>query len=314
MKNQASITFWAVFIAFMAHSSTTKAADCTWCNFDLSTCNIPDDQGWTLVRAIGPTHLVWYPNADHVQGTDVAADNGADIYNIGTFSDVVAGFNQYLFITGDCSTWLIASKDAVNGGFYGDPNPENRTICASSESTAPYQALWFNRQWGDADPWISTIDHSDAIAQGKIVYGESDFADVHASNVIPVKNGAHVYIRNEGTLDSHGCSPTQSPTKAPSLVPSTAPSVSPSSPPSNNPTTSPSNDPTKVPTVSPSNNPSDNPTVSPFNDPTTGPSNIPTTSPSNNPTHQIIPPLVHSMTQRLDQVRRQVNFQPLLHQ
>eukprot|EP01084_Bolivina_argentea_P178991 309325_1 len=163
MKNQASITFWAVFIAFMAHSSTTKAADCTWCNFDLSTCNIPDDLGWTLVRAIGPTHLVWYPNADHVQGTDVAADNGADIYNIGTFSDVVAGFNQYLFITGDCSTWLIASKDAVNGGFYGDPNPEYRTICASSESTEPYQALWYNRQFDGADPWISTIDHSDAI-------------------------------------------------------------------------------------------------------------------------------------------------------
>eukprot|EP01084_Bolivina_argentea_P237434 399042_1 len=36
------------------------------------------------------THLdlVWYPNTDHVLGTDVSADNGVDIYNIGLFNGV----------------------------------------------------------------------------------------------------------------------------------------------------------------------------------------------------------------------------------
>ena len=128
-----------------------------------------------------------------------------DTFNIGSFSATVPGYNQFLFITGDCSTYLIASQNAVNGDLYTD---ELRDICSSSESDTPYQAKWYNRGvaiWPE-DPWISTVNHWDAINSGKIVYGEADFYGTHSTTVVGPKKGAYVFIRNAENLDENGCS------------------------------------------------------------------------------------------------------------
>ena len=39
------------------------------------------------------------------------------------------------------------------------------------------------------------IDHASAINAGDILYGENSFGGTHASAVLPVNNGANVYVR-----------------------------------------------------------------------------------------------------------------------
>ena len=82
---------------------------CSWCTFDLqASCGITaaDGNDWTLVRAIGPSHNKWFPQTDRLYGTAAPLDNNVDTYNIGSFSATVPGYNQFLFITGDCSTYF----------------------------------------------------------------------------------------------------------------------------------------------------------------------------------------------------------------
>ena len=129
-------------------------------------------------------------------------DNNINTFNRGLFSARVPGYNQFLFITGDCSTYLIASRNAVNGDLYTDGL---RDICSSSESDTTYQAKWYNRGLPE-DPWISTVNHWDAITSGKIVYGEANFYGTHSTTVIGPKKGAYVFIRNAENLDENGCS------------------------------------------------------------------------------------------------------------
>ena len=46
--------------------------------------------------------------------------------------------------------------------------------------------------------WVSTVDHSEAITTGQIVYGENSFKGPHASTVLPIHAGANVFIRKSG--------------------------------------------------------------------------------------------------------------------
>lgn len=71
-------------------------------------------------------------------------------------------------------------------------------VQSSSSSSTPYQARWYNRDGYLEDPWISIDDHADAVNLGTIVYGENSFGGTHASAVLPLHNGADVYIRKEG--------------------------------------------------------------------------------------------------------------------
>ena len=76
--------------------------ECTWCNEPmLESCNnhLTDPLNWKLVRAIGTPRNKWFPNRDHLQGTDDYADNGVDVYNIGNFETYVPGYNQFLFVS-----------------------------------------------------------------------------------------------------------------------------------------------------------------------------------------------------------------------
>ena len=108
-------------------------------------------------------------------------------------------------LSGDCSLWLITSKTAIwDGTPYSDAQ---RNVCSSSEDSAPTTPRWFNRgSVPGEDPWISTTDHFDALANGKFVYGEDNYGGPHAAPVVPVKGGVFVFIRDGGDLDTNGCS------------------------------------------------------------------------------------------------------------
>ena len=49
----------------------------------------------------------------------------------------------------------------------------------------------------DEDPWISVTDHGPAVAGGKIVYGGDGSASTHAATILPIHNGANVWIRSQ---------------------------------------------------------------------------------------------------------------------
>jgi hypothetical protein len=156
-------------------------------------CGGLDGGGWKLVRHVQSGHA-WHPARDQLRGTD----------QYGAVSGPTAGhawskrfdgetYNQFLFATGDCEHWLIATKDSVIGWYANG----HRQILSSSKSASPHQARWYRRQGNHEDPWISTIDHSPAIGQGEIVYGENNFGSTHANAVLPNHQGANVYIRQK---------------------------------------------------------------------------------------------------------------------
>ena len=117
-----------------------------------------------------------------------------------SISYVDTPFDEFLFATGDQTKWLVASRDAVLGGYYANAQ---RTITLSSTSSQSYTAAWYNRAGALEDPWISLSNHGSAISAGEILYGENNFAGTHASAVLPVNNGANVYIRGSSRRKLH---------------------------------------------------------------------------------------------------------------
>jgi len=86
---------------------------------------------------------------------------------------------------------------------------EPRQILFSSLGPNATTAKWYNRDGSEYpyEPWVSLTDHEVAISAGNILYGESSCAGFagpptmtaltpHASAVLPVHNGANVYVRN----------------------------------------------------------------------------------------------------------------------
>ena len=95
-----------------------------------------------------------------------------------------------------------------------------RQILFSSLGSNATTAKWYNRDGYTYEPWVSLTDHEVAISAGNILYGESSCAGfagptcevnstgqvhcagpmtaltAHASAVLPVHNGANVYVRN----------------------------------------------------------------------------------------------------------------------
>ena len=160
--------------------------------------------GWQLVRRVAPG-TAWHPATDRLEGTEVYgawpssnAQTADATFSI-SFSD--ASFTHFLFATGDEQVWLVCTKEAAVGGYYVGERP----VLMSSDSSTPYSAVWLNREantWDarpdylfDEDPWISVTDHGPAIAGGKIVYGGDGSASTHAATILPIHNGANVWIR-----------------------------------------------------------------------------------------------------------------------
>ena len=80
------------------------------------------------------------------------------------FEEAVPGFNELLFLIGDCKTWLVATPGSVSGIIYGE---RQRNVIRSSAKSDPHTRLWLNRgsepglcpNGCPEDPWISTVDH-----------------------------------------------------------------------------------------------------------------------------------------------------------
>ena len=154
-----------------------------------------DGGGWTLVRHV-PAGNKWHKATDQLRGSDVYGKPcGATCGKEWSTKFDNNKFNQFLFVTGDESKWLIASKAEVTGSFYAN-NP--RLIYKSSTNPHSYRSRWYRRKGSKEDPWISLTDHGPAIQQGNIVYGENHFGSAHASKVLPAHKGANVFIRMHG--------------------------------------------------------------------------------------------------------------------
>jgi len=161
-------------------------------------CSAIDGGDWTLVRRVQPGNM-WHPAKDQLLGTEVYGTPAGE-RDAATFSikfDTLP-FDQFLFSTGDCSKWLIATKQAVIGSYYSNAA---RTILKSSTSSDPYTAAWYRRESQLEDPWISLTDHAEAIGQGNILYGENNYGSTHAAAVLPDHNGANVYVRLHTAFD-----------------------------------------------------------------------------------------------------------------
>jgi len=149
--------------------------------------------GWTLVRHAPPGNQ-WHGATDRLGGTAVYGDPAGGAHSAAEWS---AAFNvddvsTFMFATGDCEKWLVASKDAVIGEYYAN---QPRQIMRSSTSEHPYTATWYNREAQVEDPWISLGDHHGSIQDGSILYGENHFGHAHAALVLPVHNGANVFVK-----------------------------------------------------------------------------------------------------------------------
>jgi len=191
--------FIAASILTLKHVSAGVAGDaCSWCNPpDLATCGtVSDPYDWTLVRAISGGN--WFPNGDHLAGTAGYTDNGASSYNIGNFETFVPGYNQFLFISGNCVDWALSSVDAVNGEHYAN---QPRNVCGSSASpTAKSTPLWYNRDGSVHDPLVTPVNW-DASTNIRL-YVEAWTGELGS---ITSRNGLYVFARNAGTLDAEGC-------------------------------------------------------------------------------------------------------------
>lgn len=175
-------------------------------------CSKVDGGGWKKVRHVpaewdvdndptNPNKSTWHPATDSLAGTDTYGldANGKPESDDTPWSLEFAiavptwGDNndEFLFATGDCKKWVVATKDAVIGANY-DISVE-RTIKLSSTNKNSYVATWFNRANQPEDPWISIADHVASVKPCLMLYGENQ-NEVHTC-AIEQNDGADVYIR-----------------------------------------------------------------------------------------------------------------------
>ena len=71
------------------------------------------NNGWKKVRHI-PANTLWFPGDDNLQGDASLGDptNDNEMWSL-IFTDEVPNFDEFLFTSGDCANWLVASKSEV---------------------------------------------------------------------------------------------------------------------------------------------------------------------------------------------------------
>jgi len=151
--------------------------------------------GWTLVRHAPPGNH-WHSATDRLGGTAVYGDPAGGPHSETEWS---AAFNvddvsTFLFATGDCENWLVASKDAVIGEYYANTP---REIMRSSTSSEPYTARWLNRASQLEDPWISLSDGAISVPDGTVLYAENHYP-IHratAGSPLLLHNGGNVFVK-----------------------------------------------------------------------------------------------------------------------
>ena len=170
-------------------------------------CEDIDGGGWTLVRHVSASYGAFHPATDDLAGTDTYGTNDYNAQSDENWSEYFADetFNQFLFAFGDCSEWLVTTKDSAIGENY---SKEDRCILSSNRNEDAYSAEWYNRGDSNApDPWISTKDHWDCRDSG----GYSDPCMVYAENSkststyheygITTHGGGNVWIRYKDNDD-----------------------------------------------------------------------------------------------------------------
>ena len=258
---------------------------------------------WVRVRHV-PSGNTWHPATDALAGTAVYGTEGVDNapWSVNFASKLPAGcpYTEFLFATGDCTKWLVATTDAVIGDTYANAD---RPILASSDGSN-YVAKWYNRAGAPEDPWITIIDHGSASGAGKFVYGEG--SNAYYTHSFQSNEGADVYVRDPDCPSSQpslnpsfSTNPTLEPSSEPSSQPSSKPSSQPSSEPSSEPSSQPSSQPSLSPSgsVQPSSEPSLNPSFStnPTSEPSSEPSSQPSSQPSLSPSGSVQPSSVPSL-------------------
>ena len=168
-----------------------------------------DGGGWKKVRHVpakwdvdnnGVDIPAWHPATDSLAGTDTyGLDANGKPESDDTpwsleFANAVPTWgdnnDEFLFATGDCKKWVVATKDAVIGENY---NLDGRTIKLSSTNKNTYVAKWYNRAAKPEDPWVSITGHSQSIVPCLILYGEN--GEKGNACAIEQNDGADVYIR-----------------------------------------------------------------------------------------------------------------------
>ena len=144
----------------------------------------------------------WFSATDKLLGTEEYGDpsGGAQARQEWTVRFDTTPFDQFLFSTGDCYKWLVATKAAVIGQYY---SGIKRDILKSSKSDKPYKAQWYHRSGNREDPWISLSDHSPASAAGEIIYGGNKGGS--HNKILPRGMGVNVYIRHTTAGDVYIC-------------------------------------------------------------------------------------------------------------
>jgi len=150
--------------------------------------------GWTLVRHAPPGDQ-WYRATDRLGGTAVYGDPAGGPHSETEWSITfnVDDVSTFLFATGDCENWLVASKDAVIGEYYGN---EPRHIMRSSTSEVPYTARWHNRESeGHTDPWISLGDHVDSVFDSGVLYAGNHYPIHRSESPLSLHGGGNVFVK-----------------------------------------------------------------------------------------------------------------------
>lgn len=162
---------------------------------------------WQLVRRVSPAHNAWHPATDNLLGTDKYGMFMDDPNFNGTFSRRynIDEVDEFLFMTGDESQWLIASKEAVNGESY---DHAIREVKLSSKYRQSYTAHWHHTRYNAYDPHIALQSCNDVPSScGDLTLDQWDAVDMlylgnsYSGYKPPIyTGGANVFIRRKPDL------------------------------------------------------------------------------------------------------------------
>lgn len=153
--------------------------------------------GWVLVRTLKPKSSKWFAATDNLAGTDVYGDPTLGVHASWSipFDAAMPGWDELLFLTGDCERYLVTTKAMVSGNY---DLSTTRSITKSSVSATSYDAKWVNRANSAEDPWISMNDHDHYAKSYYLLYGENSFgydSTDHTKPTVNFDSGVYVYIR-----------------------------------------------------------------------------------------------------------------------
>jgi hypothetical protein len=172
--------------------------DCTETFAGDQNCADEAGKGWQLVRRTsGNTHSA----TDDLSGTDVYGIASSDPLSTSSFSvafeSAVPNYDEMLFATGDCTHWMVMSKDAAIGGWI---NGEMRPVKRSFDHADSWQTQEYRRQGINEDPWIC---YSESHSQDTALYVEGSYDANGGNGEGHRQHGLNVYVRKEHADTQH---------------------------------------------------------------------------------------------------------------